>query len=287
MGKKYFTLPYITNLETESGWSSNPDDENKYSVVRCHFMLSGPNQLGDIKKGEKVDALQTLKGMEQEIISSNEYELTTVRVDEAVAESLREEESIEEFVSSLSLSIGSEKGAKLSNEIKDSLKTRLHTSFKESFKVQVSETLREKKTVTWRGKIEQDKFESNETIVLTKAYQQYSLNLYLLFVDYLLVEYTGSFIYLKRKKFPPVVKGTHSNIIRLDLPLASILFWKQLPNTLLSVNQKGYKLEVEDPSEIEIQELKDYKKHPVKIPPKPTLYDISERAFPKKKPRFW
>lgn len=287
MSRIYFSLPYINSLETETGWRSDPEAKDTYSVVRCHFMLDGPNQVGTIKNGEIINAIQTLKGLEQEVTTSDEYELTTVKVDEAIAESLKEEETVEQFVSSLSLGLGPAKGTKLSTEIKDSLTTKLHASFKESFKVQVSESLRTKKTITWKGKIDQDGFATGQTIVLTKAYKQYKFDLYLLLIDYLLVEYTSSLLYLRRSKSPPIIKGKHSNFIKLDLPLASILYWQQLPNTILTYNEKQYKLAVEDPSEILVQDLKVFKKHPVKLPPKPSLYDISENTFPRKKAKYW
>jgi len=286
MSRVYFHVPYIKALETESGWNSNPAIENKYSVIRCHYVLNGPNQLSDPEKtGEVVDVLKNLKGLAQKKIHATEYEVTTMQVEEAVKESIKEEESVQEFVSSLSASLGSGEVGKLSSEIKDSLKTRLQETFKSSFKVQVSETFREKKTVTWEGVIDPEKLDEGETINLVKAYKRYSFDLYLLFIDYLFVEYKSSTlgVILKRSKLPAVVGNNHRNIIRFDSPLASLQFWGQLPDTLLPIDQSKYTLEVDDPLDISTEKLEKNKSFPVKFPPKPTLYDLSERAFPRKK----
>jgi hypothetical protein len=286
MNRVYFHVPYIKALETESGWNSDPDIENMYSVIRCHYLLNGPNQLSDPEKmGEVVDVLKNLKGLTQKKGHATEYEVTTMQVEEAVKESVREEESVQEFVSSLSASLGSEKVGKISSEIKDSLKTRLQETFKSSFKVQVSETFREKRTVTWEGIIDPEKLDEGETVNLVKAYKRYSFDLYLLFIDYLFVEYKSSTlgVILKRSKLPPVVGNNHRNIIRFDSPLVSLRFWGQLPDTLLPIDQSKYTLEVDDPLDITTENLKKYKSFPVKLPPKPTLYDLSEKAFPRKK----
>jgi hypothetical protein len=286
MSKIYFTVPYINALETESGWKSTPDVENTYSVIRCHYLLNGPNQLSEpVKRGEVVDVLGNLKGLAQKKTYAREYEVTSIQVEEAVQESVKEEESVQEFTSTLSASLGVEKIASVSSELKEKLKTRLQESFKTSFKVQVSETLREKKTVTWEGTIDPEKFDEDETIVLAKAYKRYAFDLYLVFVDYLFVEYRSSTlgVMLKRNKFPPAEGKNHPNIIRLDLPLASLRFWKQLPDALLPMDQSKYMLEVDDPLDITTESLADYKRFPARIPPKPTLYDLSEKAFPKKK----
>jgi hypothetical protein len=289
MSRIYFHVPYI-NLETESGWKSNPDVENSYSVIRCHYLLNGPNQLRDKEKmGAVIDVLRNLKALTPKAAYATEYELTTVRMEEAVKETVREEESVQEFISTLSANLGAEEVAKVSSEMKESLKTTLKESFKNSFKVQVSETLREKRTVTWEGTIDPQKLDEGVSINLVKAYKRYSFDLYLLFIDYLFVEYRSSWggVVLKRSKSPAARGNNHPNIIRFDLPLASIRFWKQLPNTILPVSEDKYVLEIEDELDIVTEDLNTAKKFPVKIPPKPTLYDLSEKAFPKKKYDLW
>ena len=162
----------------------------------------------------------------------------------------------------------------------------MRQSFKNSFKVQVSQTLREKKTVTWKGVIDPEKFEPNEKIVLAKAYKRYSFDLYLVFIDYLIVEYrqrTKWAVVFKRTKSPKVQGAGHPNIFPCNIPLASLRFWRQLPDALLPIEEPKYVLEVNDELDIVTQDLVTTKKFPVKLPPPRTLYDLSEEAFPKKR----
>lgn len=282
----YFAIPYVADLQTEAGWSQDPDSEHTYSIVRCHFLLRGDRQLNEpVRKGEVVGASTSLNGVTQKVTYSTEYEVTTMKLAESVKESLKESEDILEFVSSLTSSISLGKIGKLGGEVKSSSKSRLHLSFKDTFKVQVSETLREKKVVAQEYTVDPSKFASSATIVSVKPFKRYAYDLYLLYLDYLVIEYKRPplGVRLKRSKIPPVTGNRHPNIVKLDLSLCSILFWKQVPNNLLIVNEKGYTNEVEDPFELTIVELKDSKKFAANLPPKPTLYDLSERAFPRKK----
>lgn len=287
MGNVYFTIPYITDLKTEQGWQHDPNAEHTYSVVRCHFLLRTERQTsGPVKKGEIIGAVNSLAGVTQKVTLATEYEVTTVNLMESVEESLRESESVQEFVSSLSAGIDLGQIGKLSSEVKAQAKESLKASFKNTFKVQTSETRREKKTVTREITIDPAKYPPNVNLVTVKAYKEYACDLYLIFIDYLVVSYKRPplGVRLKRSKLPPVVGNKHPNIVRLDVPLASLIYWKQIPDTLLLADESTYVIEVADPLETRIEGLQDFNKtYPATIPPKPSLYDISEDVFPKKK----
>lgn len=283
----HFTVPFITEVNTVNGWKQDSEAEHSYSIVRCHFALRGDRQVSHfMKKGEVIGGSNSLLGVTETVTLSIEYEVTTVSLIESVQESLKESEAISEFVSSLSSGINLGEIGKLSSGIKDSTKTSLKTSFKDTFKVQVSETNRIKKTVTRETTIDPTLFGLNANLVLAKAYNQHAYDLHLVFLDYLFIEYKKGGplgVRLKRNKIPAIKGNRHPNIIRLDLPLVSLVFWKQVPDTLLKAKEKDYKLEVDDPFEVQIEDLTESKRLPAKIPPKPSLYDISETVFPRKK----
>jgi hypothetical protein len=281
----YFTVPYVNALKSEGGWKRDPDSEHTYSIIRGHYALREHQLNEPTKKGEVVGSVTSLRGVIQKKTESVEYEFTAVKMVESIEESLREGEMTSEIISSLSSSLGTDKIGKLSSELKSSLKVQLKESFKNSFKVQTSETSREKKVKTWEYTIDPEKFEPDAIISAVKAYKRYSLDLYLVFLDYLFIEYRRPpyGVRLKRNKIPPVKGKVHPNLIKLDLPVSSILFWKQVPDSLLLVNEKDYKIEVDDPFEVTIEELNVNKTFPVQFPPKPTLYDLSEKTFPRKR----
>jgi hypothetical protein len=281
----YFTVPYVSALESEGGWKRDPNSEHTYSIIRGHYVLREHQLNEPTQKGEVVGALTSLRGVTQKKTESVEYEFTAVKLVESIQESLREAEMTSEVISSISSSLGTDKIGKLSGELKSGLKVQLKDSFTNSFKVQTSETLREKKVKTWEYTIDPEKFEPNATIAAVKAYKRYSLDLYLVFLDYLFIEYRRPpfGVRLKRNKIPPVKGKIHPNLIKLDLPVSSIVFWKQVPDSLLLVSEKDYQIEVDDPFEVIIQELSINKTFPVQFPPKPTLYDLSEKTFPRKR----
>jgi hypothetical protein len=281
----YFTVPYVTTLKSEEGWKRDPNSEHTYSIIRGHYALRERQLNEPTKKGEVIGSVTSLRGVTMKKTESVEYEFTEVKMTESIQESLREGEMTSEVISSLSSSLGTDKIGKLSSELKSSLKVQLKESFKNSFKVETSETLREKRVKTWEYTIDPEKFEPAAIISAVKAYKRYSLDLYLVFLDYLFIEYRRPpyGVRLKRNKIPPVKGKVHPNLIKLDLPVSSILFWKQVPDSLLLVNEKEYKIEVDDPFEVTIEELNVSKTFPIQFPPKPTLYDLSEKTFPRKR----
>jgi hypothetical protein len=286
MGYEYFTIPYLTTLKNEGGWSRDPNSEHTYSIVRAHYAVK-ERQLNEPSKGGEVVGVSTsLKGATQKIIESKEYEYTEVKMRQSVQESLVEEATITEITSSIAASL-SAGIAKLSSDLKGSIKTQLKESFKNTFTIQITESAREKKVKSLEYVVDPDKFQPNERIITAKAYKRHSLDLYLVFVDYLLVEYRRPplGVRLKRSKRPTPKDNFHPNIIKLDWPLVSMLFWRQVPDSLLLVAEKDYTIEVEDPFDVKIQELTETKRFPVKLPPKPSLYEVSESVFPQK--RWW
>jgi len=286
MGYEYFTIPGSAELEKIDGWQKDPRVEHRYSAVRCHYLLRGPFQLDEpVRKGEVIGASTPLLGVTEKRAYTTEYEVSTIQMSEMVQEALRESEAIRSFEASLSASFGSELVGKISSGLKASASRRLLESFKETFKVSVSETHRVKKSVTREYEIDPSQFGPEDTLVFVKAYKAFAYKLYLQFIDYLVVAYTGTptSLKLKRAKLPPVTSARHPNILRVNLPLCSVRFWRELPESSLLLDEKTYKNEVEDPDEVRIEDLHDskyYKTEPT--PPKPTLYDIAERVFPRK-----
>jgi len=283
MGYEYFTIPYLTALTKEEGWDRDPNSEHTYSIVRAHYAVR-EHQLNDPSKGGEVVGVSTsLRGASQKITESKEYEYTEVRMRQSVQESLLEEETITEITSSIAASLGAGV-AKLSGELKSSIKAQLKQSFKNTFTVQITESAKERKVKTLEYVVDSDQFGANTRLVTAKAYKRHALDLYLVFVDYLLVEYRRPplGVRLKRNKLPAITGKVHPNIIKLDWPLVSMLFWRQVPDSLLLVPEKDYRIEVDDPFEIMIQELTVTKRFPVRLPPKPSLYELSE-MFPRKR----
>jgi len=285
MFNEYITIPGRKQLERKAGWQADPQVEDRYYAVRGHYLLRGPFQLDEpVRKGEVIGASTPLQGVTEKRTYTAEYELTTVHINEMVKEALQESEAIHAFEASLLASIGTAVAGKISGGVKATASRRLLESFKDTFKVSVSETHRVKKSITREYAIDPSSFERDATLVFVKAYKAYAYRLYLQLIDYLVVAYSGSplSLRLKRQKLPPVTTAQHPNILRLDLPLCTIRFWQELPESSLLLEEKSYRNEVPDPGEIRIEDLHDSRRYQAEsLPPRPTLYSLAERAFPR------
>jgi hypothetical protein len=280
-----FSIPYVTELEQETGWERLPGAHHMYRVIRCHYLLKD-RQVKPACTGEVVDALASVAGITQKYTDTVEVEHTTQKCEQAVKESLMTEQSMLKFASELSAGIGSDALGKLAASVKNEAQLTLTNSFRNSFQVQVSQSLREKRTTTKEYEIDPKKFRKDEKVVLATAYNRRAYDLYLLFVDYLTIKYERPpwALKLKRTKLPEIVGNKpHLNVMKCDLPLVSILYWQQLPKTVLPFYETDYKLEVDDPFELKTVEFSGGRPPHVEPRAKPSLYEISNKPFPLKR----
>src|SRR5690349_6407810 len=279
-----FSIPYVTELEQESGWERLPDDTDTYRVIRCHYLLRD-RQVKPACVGEVVDALASVVGIKQKQTDTVEVEHTIQRCDQAVKESLRTEETMVKFASDLSAGIGSDKVGKIGATAKTEAQNKLMNSFRNTFQVQVNEAFQEKRTTTKEYEIDPKKFRRDEKVVLATAYNRHAYDLYLLFVDYLTIRYERPPWGLKqeRYKLPEIVGNWHPNIIKCDLALASIFYWQPLSKTVLPFYESDYRLEVTDPFEVLVEKFSGSSTPRVKPEPRPSLYELSNKPFPFKR----
>ncbi len=279
--KAYITIPSTHALKKESSWKRIEASQQSYYAIRCHFVIRERQLSEPVKMGEIVDAYTSVKGLEQKKTRTIKVEHTTVNLREALQQSLLEEEAIAEFTSELSLGLGSDALGKIAGDVAAKAQGRLSETFSQNFKVQRSQTVRQEDTIAWEFTVDPKEFPEGATIVLAKAYKKHAYDFYLAFVDYLKVEYVKRSLFskLERVKSPPPTYPRPSNIIKCNLPLASIQFWKPLRNTFLPIPEADYKNEVEDPLEIKVLPLTGARPFHATAPIRPSLYKLSSVAF--------
>lgn len=277
-----FTIPYVSALEKPDGWIQNPDDENSYHVIRCHFALRDRQVDSRLWKGDIVTGFASVAGLGQEETTTVEEEVTILQADEAIQESLKGEESMLSFISSLSAGLGSDKVGKLSSKVKSEAQTKLQQSFRESFKVQTSGSERVKKTTSRKYTVNPKEFSRSQAAFLVNAYNRRAYDLFLIYADYLVIKYRRPNLAgkLRRQKLPEIRNGRHLNFIRFDLPLASLHYWRLLPN--LFPAREGYEVQVPDPFAVGVEPLAGRPPY-VAAEPSPSLYAISNNTFPLKR----
>ncbi len=285
MPYEYFSIPTAAELEKKRGWQAHRQNKRRYAVVRYHYLLRGPFQLDEpVRKGEVIAAAKPLRGVRERRTFSAEYEITTVKMNDLIREAVRQSEGIRHYTASLTAKLGVESLAGLAAFAKAEATNRLIKSVQQRLEISISETYREKKTIASEYVIDPQEFEAGTTLVFVRAYKAFEYRLYLQCLDYLMVEYTSSTLspWLVRRKIPENSgDGQPVNVIRLQAPLCAIRYWKAIPESSLLVDEKTYVNEVPDPDEVQIGELNDGRRYPYKeMPPRPTLYDLAERAFP-------
>ncbi len=285
MPNEYFSIPTAAELEKKRGWQVHRKNRQRYAVVRFHYLLRGPFQLDEpVRKGEVIAVAKPLRGVREKRTFSAEYEVSIVKMNDLIREAVRQSEGIRQYAASLTARLGVEPLAGLAAFAKAEAAERLTRTVQQRLEISISETYREKKTITSEYAIDPHEFEPDTTLVFVRAYKAFEYRLYLQCLDYLMVEYTSSPLspWLVRRKVPPNAgEGQPPNVIRLQIPLCTIRYWKAIPESSLLVDEKTYVNEVQDPDEVQIGELNDGRRYPYKeMPPRPTLYDLAERAFP-------
>jgi hypothetical protein len=286
MGYNYFSIPVVSEIQNKESWIKSESKKDRYSILRFHYMLRGPFLVDkEVRKGEIIGAAIPLKGSKTNIKYSTTYEYTKTVYSEAIKESLVEQELTSSLSAAVNASLGAELTGKLGTEAKSEISSRLLQSYKKSYKFSVSDTFCEKKEVSCEFAIDPQGFPKSTSLVVFAPYTKYAYNLYLQMVDHLTVFYETKPLRLRKRRYkqPDTTIDPHPNIIHLHLPLFTFIFWKQMVETPILIEQKDYSQEINDPDEVLVKNFEDQGRYPVKsMPPKPTLYDISEEIFPSK-----
>ena len=276
----FFCLPRATDLQTIAGWQRHPDDRNAFYTMRFQFMLRERQIVGSIQLGEVIDSYSSVPGVDQVIEDEVELEHTTIHADESVEQSLYEDESVLQASTALGVQFGPQLMGGLSGELASSIQERVQETLSSTFRVQVTDTQVEKRRHTHTIRIDPTRFDPDSPVVAARQYKRTAYDLYLATVDFVMLEYARprSGIKFRLYKHPPPEGRWPPNVLKLGLPLATVLFWRELPRPYL-VLQRDYRLGVEDPYETEVVAL-DRKAIPYTARrPSPTLYELSNQAF--------
>ncbi len=279
--KIYFSVPYSVDLTNEKAW--DPLDERKtvYFVSRLHFMIESVQCNEPHKIGEKIAVFQAPKDTSQEQVKTVTFDRENIKIVESIHKSLWESKQVAKFASQIASKLKFAKLAEISSYIKGEMISELKQSFSDSFKVEETSIVRESTTFEIKNTLGPS---IDKPVVAVPVYQRCAFNIYLAYIDYILVIYQKKFFGLRkfRRSHPRVVGLKHKNRIRLGLSLSRALYWKHLEQSSKLVYEKDYKLQVEDPDEIIIVPFERKVPRAVNFPNVPTLYQITRVAFPKK-----
>lgn len=282
----FFTLPDPEALAHPEGWTQDRKNKQRYYAIRRHFALVERQVEGTVRHGAVLNALNSVQGVAQKHTFTVEYEKTTTDVLECTREVLDEHESTDELAASLAPELGRSELLKISLSLGAKAQERLKSTVGSSARAQWTEAVTTHETVTHEFTVDPDKFTPGATVVAVPGYTRHAYDLYLHAIDYLIVDYwkkSGLFARnYNRVKTPPVQDPPFPllNVVRVNLPVASLHFWYPLRDTVLLLTEAEYHLDVPDPSEIEVHPLETPRNLFADQPFRPTLYELSNRAFP-------
>lgn len=280
MKKHFFSIPSFVELTKENGWDNLDEKKTQYFVMRSHFMMK-TRPVEDFERyGEILMGLEKPEHVHTERLVSLETEKEYINFEETFKQISIETQEIQEIADELKVEFGLEKVGKINLSNNSKLVEILKHSYTNGLKNCQTIKYNEKRKYELKNIFDK---ELTEKVYLVKAYQKYAFDIYLTHIDYLFVHYTKSLLGLrkKRKKTPKIDNPKrHSNIIKLNVPISTIHFWRYSPDSNCIIKESVYKNNVPNPDEFIVLTPEDLNKYYAPFPNIPTLYQLSNAAFP-------
>lgn len=281
MPKKNISIPFSVALTSEDAWNKDPERKYCYHIIRSHFLLRQRNIEEPVRRGHRIAVFENHKNFKQEIVQKITCEHKHVRFKKSISEIFQQEDFFHEYGAILATELSNSGLGKINSEIKEKSQHHLKEAFKSSFTLQDAYT--KKVEETYELKYQVDPL-LDETLVAVAMYEKCAYDLYLTWTDYLEVRYVRNLygVRKKRLKRPKVTSPRHPNWICHNTPLATIKYWKPLFKSSVVIREKDYVNQVGNPLDIEICPPEYFIKHYAPKPDVPSLYQISNIAFPLK-----
>ena len=286
MAKEYFNIPYYKRLTSENGWTTENPVGTHFHVARAFFQMNTNRPLpGASKIGQKLGVLgHGVRGFEIREMKTVEITKEVLEQVNTVKQSIIDSESLMKLFDELTVNFGDGKIINLGGKIGVELSSKIRQHFGET--LNITNSFRRTEVVKYEFS-EVLPADFDEIVCGVEVYQRYAADLYLIQVDFLNVEYKTSMFGLRKKrvKYPfPENSKKHPNVIKIGVPVATIEYWKLLPQSSRWIRDADYNPDVLDDSDIEILTPDNkLKARPYWRPQGyPTLYQLSNVAFPLK-----
>jgi len=285
MTHRCLSFPFAQSLLDADSWEKLAGKRGPYRVLRFHFVADEHVVPGPPRMGERLSVHYAQDAEAVELVHSIEVELATLNFEESLRESVLTREVIEDISDCLNASVsGPGKLASISAESRVAIRERLTRSTKTSSRLQQSVTERKRFKFDVKYLLSASSKVSQVNVAM---YEEHAVDVYLVWLDYLDVEYGKSMIGLRKKRVKSpafdVGRRARSNELELQLPIGSFRYWKPLPHSSWMVRESDYQSQVEDSTEIDQLPIANPKLHERKnFARVPSLYQLSNVAFPLK-----
>jgi hypothetical protein len=271
----YISVPILSACTTDAAWTHEEGDNSRYCLVRWHFALKESQLPEPPKTGERIGGVDAPAGSGAKFTYKRSME--TLDLEKSVLQSARENEVLQSLTDEIRAELIPTPLGKLRGSTRRQVSDRMKNTFAESFEVESSLRVTEEMS----SEIQYDREGEGvaEPMALVRKFQRYRAAMFLTYIDYLTVEYTTSYMGLrkKRQKQP----APHDNLVKLNIPVASIQYWKEYLGVYWE-KESAHVNEVPEPYAIEVTPANDIKPGYVAPPSGPSLYRIANAVFPLK-----
>ncbi len=282
-----FSIPFSTELTEEDTWidvdnGRQKAQKTKFFIARCHFALQIKQSSDPISYGNIIAAFEAPEGVSHGKIRSLEYEHREINFEKTVSQALMKSDHVHKFISELSGVLGVKNVSQIEVKDREEVLTKLSSTFSKEFSLERTSI----NTVTESVSLSTDIHNTvNKRLVFVEGFKRIEADLVLTYIDYIYVSYKTNMFGMRkvRKKVPSFNSdGSKRNIIKIDKPLSKFSYWQQMKNSSLVIPEGQWTLQVNDPEEIIIQSINQSDVVGRGFPKVPSLYQISNAAFPLK-----
>jgi hypothetical protein len=193
--KIYFSVPYSVDLTNEKAWDHLDEKKTVYFVSRLHFMIESLQLDEPHRIGEKIAVFQAPKDTSQEQVKTVTFNRENINIIESIHKSLWESKQVSKFAGQICSKLKVAKLAEISSYIKVELISELKQSFSDSFRVEETSIVRESTTFEIKNTLGSSIV---KPIVAVPVYQRCAFDIYLAYIDYVLVVYQKKFFGLRK-----------------------------------------------------------------------------------------
>lgn len=279
-----FSVPVAGSLKRPNGWMQADDSEYVYYIFRYHFFIKKRQSELPPQMGERFRTFSSPSGESTKIVESVTISERTTDFSSTLTSHYSNSIQLADITTSIAANIGFRDLGGAKAEIKGRLSETLENGILEERVIQRADHVEKEHTIMVERNIPEN---ITKNYVVPAWYQQWSLDVYISFVDYLFVNYERKGLQIRRRriKTPEAAKRRnredHSNLINMDnKAVCCIKYWQPLAHSRW-VEEDSYHLNVEYPDDIIVSASeRTHHGHSPRPLSLPSLYELSEKAFP-------
>lgn len=283
MSHTYVCIPFATSLTNEAAWDSDTSQAvraRRFTMMRLHLLIKDMGQEGEPKPGPAVGSWKMPQGASSTIEQSVKFTTERVNVEKLVRETFVASKLTAKVASRFTVGAPAAgqlvKSADFASELSTHLKHQAtqSASVTESIEHEVKFKLELPPTNT-------------ETHQVHSTFRKIRHRVFVIYIDYLrVIYYRGPFgLFHRRAKQPPFSRGPGkefaANEVQIGRSVLDIISWQPLQSAHVYVN--GPPPDEIQPTSVSVDDVHGFRIHAGRQRGVPSLYQISEVAFP----RLW